>query len=86
MTDQELRLECLRLAVSNTRSSDADAVVNSATKFYDFLTLDCSQNASSQGTDQESSDGSFQIPQAVSFRVSGLEGQVLRVLLSQLLK
>lgn len=86
MTDQELRLECLRLAVSNTKSSDAGAVVNSAKEFYGFLTLDCSQNKDSQGTYQESSDGSCQIPQAVSFRVSGLEGQALRVLLSQLLK
>lgn len=84
--EQALRLECLRLALDSAKTTDAGYILDSANQFYRFLVSDCLQLENNQDTAQAASDDSFQIPQAVSFRVSGLEGQALRVLLSQLLK
>ena len=38
MNDQELRLECLRLAEKNASNCPSDAIVEKATAFYTFVT------------------------------------------------
>ena len=85
MTDQELRLECLRLALQDAdKFTETESTISKATTFYRFASGAHELPQDNQDTAQEQTDGFCRSLLVVSFPRPTKEDQELLALLSRL--